>query len=150
MIAPRTIALVADLQKQTAINAISNLPVGQNLEVVIRETVKARTPDQNALMHAGPLNDIAQQAWVNGRQFDALVWHEFMKEQHLPDEFIEPNIHELVKNIEKYQKWAIDPAGKRRLVGSTTQLSKRGFGIYLEQIYAYGASLGVQFTAVQK
>lgn len=150
MIQPRTIALIGTLQKQLAINAITSLPVGENIEVVIRETTKARTPDQNSLMHAGPLNDIAQQAWVNGRQFDAFVWHEFMKEQFLPDELTEPYIHEHVKNADIYRKWDIDPAGNRKLVGSTTQLSKFGFGVYLEQMYSYGASLGVQFTAVQR
>jgi hypothetical protein len=45
-----------------------------------------------------------------------------------------------------YQKWAIDPMGNKVLIGSTTQLTKKGFSQYLEQIHAYGASLGVMFS----
>ena len=45
-----------------------------------------------------------------------------------------------------YKKWGITPVGDRVLIGSTTQLTVRGMSEYLSQVYAYGASIGVQFT----
>lgn len=47
------------------------------------------------------------------------------------------------KEVEK--KRGIGPAGNRILVGSTTQLLKRGFALYLQQVEAFGAGLGVIF-----
>jgi hypothetical protein len=32
------------------------------------------------------------------------------------------------------------------LIGSTQKLTKHGFSLYMEQIYAYGAELGVRFS----
>ena len=37
--------------------------------------------------------------------------------------------------------------GGQHLVGSTTQLTVRGFSDFLEQVFAFGSSLGVQFSA---
>ena len=110
------------------------------LEVLVREEVKARKLDQNALMWAGPLKDIAEQAWIEQRQHSAAVWHEFFKQQFLPD-FYDP---ELCKD-ERYQKWTEGPGGDQVLVGSSTDLTIRGFAQYLEQIHAFGAQLGVEF-----
>jgi hypothetical protein len=122
---------------------IPNLPLDEEhpLEVVIREPVKARGLDQNALMWVGPLADIASQAWVGGRQYSAEVWHEQFKREYLPEEFDE----ELTK--EGYRKWDYTPNGDRVLIGSTTQLTKKGFSQYLTQVEAFGAGLGVQFGA---
>ena len=39
---------------------------------------------------------------------------------------------------------------KRILKASTGDLTTKGFSIYLEQIYAYGASLGVQFGVSER
>lgn len=107
----------------------------------MREEVKARKPDQNALMWSGPLADIANQAWHNGCQYPAEVWHETYKRLYLPEEFDA----ELCK--EGYRKWAIDRDGERVLIGSTTQLTVRGFAQYLEQVIADGAGMGVMFSA---
>lgn len=122
---------------------IPNLPLDEEnpLEILIREPVKMRGPDQNSLMWVGPLADIAAQAWVDGRRFSAEVWHEHFKRQYLPEEF-DP---ELTK--EGYRKWDYTPDGERVLIGSTKQLTKKGFSQYLEQIEADGANMGVQFGA---
>jgi len=103
--------------------------------------VKARKPDQNALMWVGPLKDIAEQAWVNGRQFSDEVWHHHFKTLYLPEVFDA----ELCK--EGYRKWDWSPSGAKVLVGSTTELTVRGFAQYLEQVYAEGAGMGVEFQA---
>jgi hypothetical protein len=140
----KTIRLVGKTQIDTAINAIQNAPIDieRPLEVIIREEQKGRSLSANALMWAGPLNDIATQAWVHGRQYSSLIWHEYFKEKFLPD-FSDPT---QVK--EGYRKYEETPDGRRVLIGSTQKLTKHGFSLYMEQIYAYGAELGVRFTEI--
>jgi len=139
---PKVIRLVGKLQADTAISAIQNAPIDTErpLEVIIREEQKGRSLSANALMWAGPLNDIASQAWVHGKQYSALIWHEYFKEKFLPD-FPDPT---QVK--EGYRKYEETPDGRRVLIGSTQKLTKHGFSLYMEQIYAYGAELGVRFS----
>jgi hypothetical protein len=138
----RRIRLVGEQQRQTALAAVANLPLDATtpLELVIREEVKARKPDQNALMWAGPLRDIAAQGYVNGRTFSAEVWHEHFKREYLPEQF-DPSLCK-----EGYRKWDVTPKGDRVLVGSTTELTVRGFALYLKEVEAYAQTeLGVQF-----
>jgi hypothetical protein len=139
---PKVIRLVGKLQADTAISAIQNAPIDieRPLEDIIREEQKVRSLSANALMWAGPLNDIATQAWVHGRQYSALIWHEYFKEKFLPD-FPDPK---QVK--EGYMKYEETPDGRRVLTGSTNKLTKYGFSLYIENIYAYGAELGVKFS----
>jgi hypothetical protein len=138
----RTIRLTGELQRDTALVMVHNLPIdpARPLELIAREEVKARKPDQNALMWSGPLKDIAEQAYVNGRAYSDVIWHEHFKTQYLPEEF-DP---EICKD-ESYRKWDVTPAGDRILVGSTTDLTVKGFAQYLEQVYADGANMGVLF-----
>jgi len=133
----RKFIVLGETQRKLAIAVIKNCPVG--VEVVIRDQVTIRNLSQNGLMWVGPLKDIAEQAWVGGRQFSDVVWHEFFKKEYLPDEF-DP---ELCK--EDYRKWDYTPIGDKVLIGSTTQLTVKGFAQYLEQVYAAGADLGVMF-----
>lgn len=139
--AERKILLVGEDQVKLACNLIQNVPIDREnpIEVVVRERQKVRKPDQNALMWAGPLKDIARQAWINGQQYSDVVWHEFFKKAFLIEEY-DP---ELCK--EGYKKWDFTPIGDKVLVGSTTQLTVKGFAQYLEQVYAAGADLGVMF-----
>ncbi len=140
----RQIRIVGQMQKDTAIAAIQNLPVlgDKPLVVTIGEERKARGLDANALYWAGPLRSLAEQAWVDGKQYSAEVWHEAMKREFLP-ELDNPEIDRQAK--ESYRKWDYLPNGERVLIGSTTQLTKYGFSLYLQQVEAYGASLGVLF-----
>lgn len=138
----RRILLRTEMQRQTALAAIANAPLDDMhpVEVVFREEQKARKPDQNALMWAGPLRDIAEQGYVNGRAFTAEVWHEHFKREFLPEDF-DPSLCK-----DGYRKWDVTPAGERVLVGSTTQLTVRGFALYLQQVEAFAQTeLGVQF-----
>jgi hypothetical protein len=139
---PKVIRLVGKLQADTAISAIQNAPIDTErpLEVIIREEQKGRSLSANALMWAGPLNDIASQAWVHGRQYSALIWHEYFKEKFLPD------FPDLTQVKEGYRKYEETPDGRRVLIGSTQKLTKHGFSLYMEQIYAYGSELGVRFS----
>lgn len=140
----RVIRLVGPQQAHTAVALIPNLPIYPDapLEIVIREEKKMRGPDANARMWAGPLKDIADQAWVSGRQFFAEAWHELFKREYLPEDD-DSELPELAKD--GYRKWDIDPGGNRILIGSTTQLTKKGFARYLQQVEAFGAGLGVHF-----
>lgn len=142
-IKPRPFLLRDERVRETLIAAINNLPLDgtKPLEVVIREQVKGRKPDQNALYWSGPLADIAEQAFIEGKQHSAETWHHYFRRELLPDEF---NTEECKEN---YVKWVIDPGGERIMVGSTTQLTVKGFSNYLEAVFAFGASLGVLFTA---
>lgn len=118
----------------------------QLLEVVIRPVAKKRSLDQNALYWAGPLKDIEQQAWVNDRQYSAELWHEYFKQQYMP-EANDPDIDRLVKSPEKYNKWDYMPSGERICVASTTKLTKYGFSQYLTAVQAEAAQMGVMLRA---
>ena len=137
----RTIFLVGQEQRIMAERVLANAPIDplNPLEFVIRERVRQRKLDQNSLMWVGPLKDISEQGYINGRRYSDVVWHEHFKAEFLPEEFDE----ELTKA--GYKKWDYTPAGERVLVGSTTQLTVKGFALYLEQVYAFGANMGVMF-----
>jgi len=134
--------LVSDEVRQRAIQMLRNVPIDtlRPLEVVIREETKRRKPDANAAMWAGPLKDLSEQAWLEGHQYSAEVWHHWAKKEFLPDEF-DPELC-----MDGYQKWAIDPAGDRVLIGSTTELTVKGMSEYMEQLIAFGANLDVKFS----
>lgn len=144
--AERKLYLVGETQRDSLIALVRNLPLDPvaPLEVVIRERVKARKLDQNALYWAGPLKDIADQAWLDGKQFTAETWAHFFKREFLPEDD-DQELATLAK--EGFRKWEVGPDGERVLTGSTTQLTVRGFSQYLEHILAFGANLGVRFSA---
>lgn len=139
----RSIMLVGDTQLAAAKAMLESAPLdaGQPLELLLREQVKARKPDQNAAMWSGPLADIAEQAYVEGRTYSAEVWHEYYKRLYLPEEY-DPEVCK-----DGYRKWDYTPIGERVLVGSTTGLTIKGFSMYLNLVEADGANMGVLFTA---
>ena len=139
----RTFLLRDERVRENLLNMVRNLPLDDKkpLQIVVREEVKQRKLDQQALLFAGPMRDLAEQAWLNNRQFSVETWHRFCKEKFLPEEF-DPE-----QCLENYQKWDIDPEENRVLVGSTKQLTVRGYSNYLEQVFAFGAALGVVFHA---
>lgn len=140
----QTLILVNEKVRDNALTIIRNLPIDGSMQLVIGLKKKVRTPDQNSLMWVGPLADITEQAWVNGRQYSAEVWHEFFKRKYLPEGTEEDCDRRITK---KWQgKWIIDPEGDRILIGSTTQLSTYGMSIYMTEVEAYSATeLGVRF-----
>lgn len=142
----RTLILRDESIRERALALIRNLPVDADkpLQVVISDYKPPRKLDQNARLWAGPLKDLEEQAWLDGKQFSAEVWHHYLKVQLLPEEF-DPEMCR-----EDYKKWAIDPAGDRVLVGSTTQLTVKGFAEYMTAVDAFASSLGVQLSASPK
>jgi NinB protein. len=137
--AKRKFELRSEQARQSAIDLIRNLPLCESkpLMITVEAFKKQRGLDANALMWAGPLKDISEQAWLDGRQYSAEIWAHYFKEQLLPDEFDD----ELC--LSGYEKWAFDPAGNRVLTGSTTKLTVKGMAQHIEAIHAFGASLGV-------
>lgn len=144
----QSIPLISLVQLEYVKTKIGKLPIDPEhpIEIVIREQVKKRKLSLNDAMWAGPLKDIEEQAIHDDRQFDAKIWHEHLKELFLPDE--EAHGCDPSHILDGYQKWAIDPwNGRRRLKGSTTQLTDAGMRLYLLQIEAYAATTyGVIFT----
>lgn len=137
----RRFRLVGRDQLSTVLALLPNLPIDsvRPLEVIVREEVKARKLDQNALMWAGPLKDIAEQGYISGRKYSAEVWHEYFKRELLPEAF------DADMTREGYLKWDFDPEGVRILIGSTKDLTVKGFALYLQQVEAFAANIGVQF-----
>lgn len=138
----RRFELRTEQARESAIVLIRNLPLHDSkpMTVTVEEFRKPRKNEQNALMWSGPLKDISEQAFLEGRQYSAEVWSHYLKVQLLPEE-CDPELC-----LAGYEKWDYDPAGERVLVGSTTKLTVKGFAQHLEAIYAFGASLGVNFS----
>lgn len=132
----RSIILLGDPQKEIACAAIHNAPT--DLEVVIREPVKVRGLDQNGLYWLR-LGEIAEQAWFGGRQYSKEVWHHYCGINIIPEKVT-------TKDGEVRSKWIEVPSGDP-IVISTTQLERRCFAEYTTAVEAFGASLGVQFSA---
>jgi len=141
--ATRQFLVSSERVRDNLLAAVRNMPIDAKkpLQAILREEVKARKLDQQALMFAGPLLDISRQAWFEGRQHSVEVLHEYFKRELLPDDF-DPELC-----IEGYMKWDVDPGGNRVLVGSTKQLTVKGFSQYLEAVFAFGAAMGVEFHA---
>lgn len=131
----RTLIIRDAAIKQVAAAAIANLPTEPLYEVVIREYKSTRTLEQNALMWVR-LGEIAEQAWIDGRRYDAETLHEYCKRVYLP-EMCDKGI----------SKWTVLPSGDRVLRMSTSDLNVKEFTDYLEQVQAFGAELGVMFSA---
>lgn len=142
----RIIKLIGEPQRATAQSMIANLPLGMNIEIVARETPKARGQDANSAMWAGILKDIAEQVWLNNRQYSTEIWHEYFKAEYLP-ELDDAELERLVKDPLNYKKWDYNPKGERILIGSSTQLTPYGFKQYTLQIEAFGGNNGVLFSA---
>jgi hypothetical protein len=131
----RSIILIGDQQKQLAKAAIDNAP--NEIEVVMREVVKVRGLDQNGL-YWKRLGEIAEQAWLQGRQFDADTWHYYCGRTVMPEEVT-------IKDGRTVSKWVEAPDGSIRVI-STTLLEKGCFAAYTNAVEAFGANLGVHFS----
>lgn len=115
-------------------NAAAMAQQGQPLEVRVCVYKAKRSNDQNALMWA-VLGEIAAQAWVAGRQYDAEVWNVWAKRELLPEE-----------TARGVKKWRHLPNGERELFMSTTDLDVSEMSAYIDQLQAKAASeLGVTF-----
>lgn len=127
--------------KANAIRMINEASFEFPLEVGIFPFKKKRTGEQNKLMWRSMIGDFTQQGIINGRQFSAEVWHEYLKEKFLPEELTQG------ETLKGYKKYIEMPNGNLKMVGSTTQLTTVGMTNYLEACYAFGAELGIRFSS---
>ena len=143
MFEARLFYLIDDYVRQQIINVVKNCPV--NVEVIIRERTKKRTKQQNAFMWSSMVGDFEKQGWWEGRQLNSNAWHKMLKWGFLPEHAEE--------GITKpgYVKWGLSLTGEKILLGSTKDLTTKGFSEYLERCYSFGAQeLGIQFHELQK
>lgn len=91
------------------------------MAVSVYEAKSRRTTEQNSRLHA-LLTDIANNAWVDGKQFDAETWKEFFRQKYIGTEEV------------------LLPDGRRIERGiSTTTLDVGAFSDFMDQISAYAA-----------
>ena len=89
-------------------------------------------------------NKLYQSCHILHKQGRYFIVH--FKELFLPETFQSAE-HQAEIAKEGYRKYDTSPGGKRILVGSTTELTIKGFAIYLQQVEAFGANLGVIYSA---
>lgn len=132
--------LKTEKQRDSLMVTLPNLPLDDvhPIEIVAREEAKARGLDANGYYWLR-LGEIASQAWFNGRQYIADVWHEYAK-RHLMQEQV------TLKDGTVRSKWIEAPDGTLTVI-STTLLEKGCFAEYCTIVEAFGADLGVQFSA---
>jgi hypothetical protein len=130
----------SEQQKELLVSKISNLPVDSErpIQIVISEEVKKRSIDANGLMWKR-IGEIAEQGWINKRQYHKDCWHKYIKDNEMPEE-VE------LKDGTICSKWVEQIDGSREVI-STTQLSARCFSEYVTIIEAFGSRIGVLFSA---
>lgn len=118
------------LKELVKANAPAFASKGEPLRIIVTSEEKKRNAEQNKFYWGVILRDIAENAWVNGRQFDKDVWHEHFARQFGVSEDIElPNGETVTRRK------------------STTQMSVGEFSTYMTQVQAYAAqNLGVEFA----
>jgi len=113
-------------------NAKAMADLKRPLEVVVREHKAKGTDEQRALIWV--INQqIAEQAWFAGRQFDAETIHIHCKREFLPE----------VTEAGKV-KWKTLPNDERELALSTEDLNRNEKTVYITALLAFAASVGVE------
>ena len=138
------ITLHAESQRESCRRIIDNLPLDGSMQVVIRPYVKPGSQAQRGAYWAVRLAEIADQAWLDGRQYPAPVWHEYLKQRFLPD------YHDDEITLPGYVKWMEMPGGELKMVGSTEKLTAKGRSEYIGWVEAFCAlELGVRFSELK-
>lgn len=110
-------------------NAPSFAENGTPLRLIVTAEEKKRNEAQNKFYWGAVLKQIAEQGWVNGRQFDKDTWHEYFARMYGVCEDVTLPDGEIVS--------------RRK---STTQMSVGEFSAYTASVQAYAANqLGVSF-----
>jgi hypothetical protein len=124
---------------------LHNLPLDGSMECVLRPYKKLSSNQQRRRMFGYVVGEIASQAWLQGKQYSAEVWHEFLKAKFLPE------THQDGITREGYMKYMELPDGSIKMVGSTTQLTTLGHTNYVTECEAFAVQeLGVRFSAEER
>lgn len=59
-------------------NAKAFKDAGRPLRIILTSSEKRRTLEQNAYYFGFIIEQIADQVWIEGRQYDKAVWHEYL------------------------------------------------------------------------
>jgi hypothetical protein len=103
-------------------NAPSFAEKGEPLRVIITSEEKKRNAEQNKFLWGVVYRDIAEQAWVEGRQFDKDTWHEyFARKFGVCEDVTLPDGEVIVRRK------------------STAQMSVGEFSQYMTQVQAHAA-----------
>ena len=110
-------------------NAAQALGAGKPIRIIVTQDERKRTSAMNRRYWGPVLKTISEQAWVEGKQFEPEVWHEYFSRLHgYLDEMVLPD-GEIIT--------------RRR---STTEMSVSEFSEYMARVEAHAASeLGVEF-----
>lgn len=110
-------------------NAKSFADNGSPFRIILTTDSAKRNELQNRRYWGYLLKHISDQAWVNGKQFDKDIWHEYMARKFgVLEELILPDGEIITRRK------------------STTQMTVSEFGEYMENVEAYAAmNLGVTF-----
>ncbi len=120
-------------------NASAMAERGEPLEVRVSVFKAKATDEQRALIWLVN-GQIAEQAWVRGRQYDAETWHEHAKRELLPE-----------KTAKGKAKWRFLPDGSRALALSTEDLNRSEKSLYIDQLIAWATTeLGVQVEILER
>lgn len=112
-------------------NAAACVERGQPIRLIFTSEERLRNSAQNRRYWGYTLKTITEQAWVNGRQFPAEVWHEYLADRFAAKlELIMPD-----GEIKVRRK-------------STTDMTVAEFNEYMTQCEVYAAGeLGVEWTS---
>jgi hypothetical protein len=111
----------------------ANAPIfasrGEPLRLIVTAEERQRNAQQNRFYWGAVLKQIAESAWVDGRQYDKDTWHEFFARRFgVLDELTLPDGEIITRRK------------------STTQMSVGEFSEFLNQVQAYaGETLAVEF-----
>ncbi|MGI4812123.1 MAG: recombination protein NinB [Janthinobacterium lividum] len=104
---------------------------GEPLRIIVTAEEKQRNAQQNKLYWGGVLRYIAEQAWVDGRQFSADTWHEHYARMYGECEDVTLPDGEIIV--------------RRK---STTKMTVGEFSGYIDRVRAHAAmNLGVEFDS---
>lgn len=103
---------------------------GKPLRVILTSSDRKRSTEANGYYWSFLLEQIADQAWVEGRQYSKDVWHEFFAQEY----------------AEKIE-FSLPDGSLMTRRKSTTEMKVSEFSDYLQKVEAYAATeLGVRFV----
>ena len=109
-------------------NAAAMVEQGTPLAVRVYEYAPKASDEQRALIWV-VMGQVADQAWIGGRQFDAETWHEHAKRLLLPEE-----------SAKGKKKWRVLPDGSRALAMGTEDLDRKEKTAYIDSLLAWAAA----------
>jgi hypothetical protein len=112
---------------------------GNRISLECRYAEDAKTDQQRRYYHGVILQQIAQQAAVNGQKFPLAVWKEHFRNEYLGFRTV------------TYTNPMTGKKSRRRVRKSTEDLGVKGYNVLIEKVTAFGATeLGVVFDRSQE